>query len=172
MNQKRDKQLKIRPIVPADYPQLEEFLYHAIYVPPGEEQPAREVIFEPEIHVYIKDFGSLPADCGAVAELDGSIIGKAWARIIPAYGNIDDNTPELAISVLPKHRGQGLGMALMQKLFDQLRALGYARTSLSVQKDNPAVRFYQRLGYTVTDEKLDHAGHEDYIMVKELGDCV
>jgi len=45
---------------------------------------------------------------------------------------------------------------------------GYKRTSLSVQQNNPAVRFYERLGYTITDEKLDHAGHEDYIMVKEL----
>jgi SAM-dependent methyltransferase len=37
-----------------------------------------------------------------------------------------------------------------------------------VQKDNPAVRFYKRLGYEITGEKPDHAGHEDYIMTKEL----
>jgi ribosomal protein S18 acetylase RimI-like enzyme len=30
------------------------------------------------------------------------------------------------------------------------------------------VRFYKRLGYKITDEKFDHAGHEDYIMVKNL----
>ncbi|MCL2447193.1 MAG: GNAT family N-acetyltransferase [Oscillospiraceae bacterium] len=160
---------EIRCLTQADYPALEEFLYQAIYIPPGEEWPAREVIFEPEIYVYIKDFGSLPADCGVAAELDGNIVGMAWARIIPAYGNIDEHTPELAISVLPQHRGQGLGAAMMEKLFDQLCERGYARTSLSVQQNNPAVRFYQRLGYVVTDEKLDHAGHEDYIMVKELG---
>jgi len=41
-------------------------------------------------------------------------------------------------------------------------------TSLSVQQNNPAVRFYQRLGYTITDEKTDHAGHDDYAMVKNL----
>ena len=32
-----------------------------------------------------------------------------------------------------------------------------------------AVRFYKSLGYIITDEKLDHAGHEDFIMIKELG---
>jgi len=37
-----------------------------------------------------------------------------------------------------------------------------------VQKDNPAVRFYHRLGYEMSGERLDHAGHEDYLMVKEL----
>jgi len=158
----------VREIMPADYPLLEEFLYNAIYIPPGEEWPDHDVIFDPEIFIYVKDFGTEPADCGAVAEIDGEVIGMAWARIIPAYGNIDENTPELAISVLSDYRGNGVGVALMERLFDLLRERGYSRTSLSVQQNNPAVRFYQRLGYTITDEKIDHAGHEDYIMVKDL----
>ena len=57
---------------------------------------------------------------------------------------------------------------MMRRLFELLCENGYKRTSLSVQKDNPAVRFYERLGYKVTCEKLDHVGHEDYIMVKDL----
>jgi ribosomal protein S18 acetylase RimI-like enzyme len=105
-----------------------------------------------------------------VAEVDEKIVGAAWTRIIPAYGNIDDKTPELAISILPEYRGQGIGTALMLHLFELLRERGYSRTSLSVQQNNPAVRFYKRLGYEITDEKLDHAGHEDFIMVKYLGD--
>jgi len=162
-------QITIRPIKPCDYPALEDFLYHAIYIPEGEAFPAREIIFDPEIYVYVKDFGS-QHDHGVVAECDGTIIGMAWARIIPAYGNIDDKTPELAISVLPEYRSHGVGTKLMEKLFDLLKESGYKRTSLSVQQNNPAVRFYQRLGYQITDEKLDHAGHEDYIMVRELED--
>jgi SAM-dependent methyltransferase len=69
---------------------------------------------------------------------------------------------------LPERRGQGVGTLLMTRLFDLLRERGDHRTSLSVQKDNPAVRLYERLGYYITDEKLDHIGQEDYIMVKEL----
>jgi ubiquinone/menaquinone biosynthesis C-methylase UbiE len=57
---------------------------------------------------------------------------------------------------------------LMNRLFDLLREQGYKRTSLSVQKDNPAVGFYKRLGYGITKEKTDHVGHEDFIMVKNL----
>lgn len=57
----------------------------------------------------------------------------------------------------------------MNHLFELLRERSYKRTSLSVQQNNPTVRFYKRLGYIITDEKLDHAGHEDYIMVKYLG---
>jgi len=162
--------IRTRVIEPADYPQLEDFLYHAIYLPPGTPSVPRELIFDPEIYIYVKDFdpATRPGDCGVVAERDGKLLGIAWTRIIPAYGHIDDETPELAISVLPECRGQGLGTVLMERLFDELRAQGYTRTSLSVQKDNPAVRFYRRLGYETAGDRLDHAGHEDWLMVKEL----
>ena len=164
------EKMQVREIEKNDYSFLEEFLYNAIYIPEGEEYPPREIIFEPEIYVYIKDFG-FSTDCGVVAERDGVIVGAAWTRIIPAYGHIDDNTPELAISVLAIERGRGVGTMLMNRLLKLLRERGYKRTSLSVQRNNPAVRFYKRLGYRITDEKLDHAGHEDYIMVKELDDA-
>ena len=159
--------IRVREIAKTEYPLLEGFLYNAIFIPEGEECPPREIIFDPEIYIYIRDFGS-DTDCGVVAENDRSIVGAAWARIIPAYGHIDDDTPELAISVLPEYRGQGVGTMLMKRLFRLLLERGFKRTSLSVQQNNPAVRFYKRLGYEITDEKLDHAGHEDYIMVKEV----
>ena len=159
--------ISVRPILTSEYSLLEDFLYNAIFVPPGVDYPPREVIFEKEIFVYIKDFGGRD-DCGVVAEKDGKLIGAAWTRIIPAYGHIDNHIPKLAISVVPEYRGRGVGAMMMIYLFNLLRERGYKRTSLSVQKDNPAVRFYKRLGYKITDEKLDHAGHEDYIMIKEL----
>jgi len=56
----------------------------------------------------------------------------------------------------------------MKKLFEILRQNGYNKTSLSVQKDNPAVRFYQKLGYKIIEERPDNAGHMDYLMIKEL----
>lgn len=160
--------VNIREITPAEYPLLEDFLYNAVFLPPGTKPPPREIIFEPEIIIYIKDFGGKD-DCGLVAEEDGKIIGAAWTRIIPAYGHIDNDTPELAISVLPEYRGQGVGTMLLTRLFELLGKRGYKRTSLSVQKDNPALRLYLRLGYEISGEKLDHAGHKDYLMVKELG---
>ena len=153
-----------------DYVCLPEFLYQAIFIPEGVEPPPRSIINEPEIFVYIKDFGMQAGDLGVVAEQNGQVIGAAWTQIIPAYGHIDDEIPELAISIFPEFRGYGAGTKLMKKLFNLLREKGYMRTSLSVQKNNPAVRFYKRLGYEIADEKTDHAGYEDYIMVKELGE--
>jgi ribosomal protein S18 acetylase RimI-like enzyme len=159
--------LKIREIKEEEYSILEDFLYHSIFLPVGVEPLPRKIIFEAEIFVYIENFGGKD-DCGVVAEQDGQIIGAGWTRIIPAYGHIDDKTPELAISVLPNFRGKGIGSEIMQSLFDLLRKRGYSRTSLSVQKDNPAVRFYKRLGYEITGERLDHANNEDFLMIKYL----
>ena len=159
---------RVRTMREADYAYLPEFLYQAVFVPQGVEPPPRSIINEPEIFVYIKNFGTGAGDLGVVAELDGWIIGAAWARIIPAFGHINDETPELAISVFPEFRGYRTGIKLMNRLFKLLRENGYKQTSLFVQKNNPAVQFYKRLGYKITDEKLDHAGHEEYIMIKEL----
>jgi ribosomal protein S18 acetylase RimI-like enzyme len=153
---------KIRSIKPADYEVLADFLYHAIFRAPGAEPLPREVISKPEIAIYIDGFGG-KHDLGAVAEQDGHIIGVAWTRIIPAFGHVDDDTPELAISVLPECRNQGIGTKLLKKLFELLAEKGYKQTSLSVQKDNPALHLYQRMGYKTIREN-----DEDYIMVKDL----
>ena len=159
---------KVRVMRESDYECLPEFLYQAIYIPESEDPPPRSVINDAEIIVYIKDFGTQPGDLSVAAEQNGQIVGVAWTRIIPAYGHIDSETPELAISILPEFRSYGIGTKLMKKLLEVLRENGYKRTSLSVQKDNPAVRFYQRLGYKMSGKRIDHAGHEDYLMIKEL----
>lgn len=161
------KEPEIRPIAERDYRLLDEFLYHAIFVPEGVEPPVREIIRRPEIFVYIDGFGR-DGDRGVVAHVDGDVVGAAWTRIISAYGYIDGSTPELAISVLPAWRGRGIGSRMMERLFELLSDGGWQRTSLSVQKDNPALRFYERHGYVITDARTDGAGHEDFLMVKNL----
>jgi ribosomal protein S18 acetylase RimI-like enzyme len=159
---------KVRIMRASDHACLHEFLYQAIFVPEGIKPPSRNVINDPRIFVYIKDFGTQDGDLGVAAEQNGQVVSAAWTRIIPAYGHLDAETPELAISVLPEFRGCGIETKLMKKLFEVLQDNGYTRTSLSVQKDNPAVRFYERLGYRISEEKLDHVGDEDFIMAKDL----
>ena len=153
----------IRPILPEEHPLLETFIYEAIFVPPGEQPPPREIIFQPDVHAYIKDFGTRPEDCCVVAEIDGQAVGAAWAGVFGAYGYIDDETPELAIAVLPPFRGQGIGTALLDALFAQLKQRGCGQTSLAVQQANPAARLYLRMGYEIVAEK-----EEEYFMLKQL----
>ena len=155
----------IRPMRPEEHSLLETFIYEAIFVPPGETPPPREIIFEPDVQAYIKDFGTRPQDCCVVADIDGQVAGAAWAGVFGAYGYIDDETPELAIAVLPGFRGRGVGTALLDALFVQLRLRGCRQTSLAVQQANPAARLYLRAGYEIVAEKA-----EEYLMIKQLGD--
>ena len=91
------------------------------------------------------------------------MVGAAWARIVRTYGHVDDATPLLSISLLPEHRGRGIGTALMDRLLDHLRTLGHRRASLSVQKANPALRLYRRAGFVGHREEGD-----ELIMIKDL----
>ena len=49
--------MKLREINKTDYRFLEGFLYHAIFLPKGAALLPREIVFQPEIYIYIKDFG-------------------------------------------------------------------------------------------------------------------
>jgi ribosomal protein S18 acetylase RimI-like enzyme len=160
-------ELTIREIQPEDYPLLEEFLYLAVYQRDPLQPIPRSVIDEPRVRNYIDGFGERVHDNGLVAEADGRVIGAAWARVLGGdprgYGYIDDTTPELAISLLPEYRNKGIGTRLMRRLLGHLAAAGYARTSLSVDKDNYASRMYARLGFALVAEQ-----NEDLLMIRAL----
>lgn len=157
----------IRPLKKTELDCLDEFLYLAIFVPAGVPAPPREITKEPELTIYIRDFGTLPADRCLAAITDGStaddrekIIAVVWARIINDYGHIDDDTPSLSISVRPDYRGRGVGTALMGAMIERLREDGFRYASLSVQKRNvAAVQLYRKLGFETVREN-----GEEYIM--------
>ncbi len=155
---------RVRDMTPAEYPLLADFLHMAIFVPPGQPPPPREVLASPEMQVYFKNFGQGAGDRGVVAEAAGKLVGAAWARIMEDYGHVDDDTPSLAAAVEAPYRGQGIGGALRRALLDQLAQAGYRRASLSVQKENPAVALYRRLDFHTLRET-----ESEYIMVKTLG---
>lgn len=150
----------IRKMSPEEYSLLREFLYQAIYLPEGAEPPPRSVVDLPELQVYITDFGTRPGDHCMVAEMAGKVVGAAWCRIMDDYGHIDTDTPSLAISLLPEYRRRGIGTRLLNALLLLLRENGYRQVSLSVQKENPALRLYQRTGFRIVAEK-----GTDYLML-------
>ena len=152
----------IRPIKPSEYPLLEDFHYMTISAPPGAAPHPRDIIYQPKSYQYIKDFGRLNDFC-VVAEVDNRVVGAAWTRFIRGYGFVDDETPELAIAVLPEYRGRGLGSAMLESLHKIVRDRGNWAISLAVEKTNPAVHLYQRMGYQTVAENDD-----DFIMVKSF----
>ena len=161
--------ITIRHIRPDEYPLLEEFLYQAIYVPEGYvgEVPRNIIYEDPKCRAAFEGFGSLPDDCAFVAESGGNVVAACWVRTTDEYGHIDDATPSFSISAYKAYRGQGIGTALMSRMLDTLRRAGYARASLSVQKENPAVRLYLRLGFRIVGNGADAS---EWLMVCPLNE--
>lgn len=151
---------EIRPLKKDETALLKDFLYEAIFIPEGVEPPPRDIVEKPELRVYTDDFGSRRGDNCLVAEAGGRIVGAVWTRIMDDYGHVDDDTPSFAISLYREYRGQGIGTGLMQEMLSLLRSQGFKRASLAVQKANYAVRLYEKVGFSVTDEN-----DEEYIMV-------
>lgn len=153
---------QIREIKESEYPVLPDFLYEAIFIPEGTEKPSKSIIEQPELQVYVADFGKEDDWC-LVAEIKAKIVGAVWARIMNDYGHIDDETPSLSISLYEEYRHLGLGTALMKEMLQFLKDKGYKQASLSVQKANYAVNMYRKVGFEVVKEN-----EEEYIMVCQL----
>lgn len=160
------QQFEIRKIQLEELSILEELLYECIFQPKSGERLPRDIIYKPELWIYIADWGK-PDDLCYVSVIDSKIIGAVWTRILNGkprgYGNIDKNTPEFAISIFEQYRGRGIGTILMRTMLAKLRDKGYRRTFSSVAKDNYAIKLYEKVGFVVVKEN-----EEDYIMVCEL----
>lgn len=153
----------IRPIRSDEYHLLEDFLYEAIFLPPGVEPPSREITKLPELQVYIDSFANNKGDIGFIALVDNKVVGAAWARIMKDYGHLDNDTPSCAISLFKEYRGYGVGTSLMNNLIASAKDAGYKRISLSVQKENYAFVMYKKLGFEVVSET-----DEEFLMVNKL----
>lgn len=145
-----------RPFRVEDSHFLEDALYHAIYVPDGTSSPDRNIIQHPDLALYISEFGQKKGDVGIIALHDARPIGMAWVRLIYGYGFVDEQTPELSISVIPDYRGQGIGTQLLERLLTQAKQT-VNQVSLSVTLTNPAYQLYLRHGFEVVSTEGDSA---------------
>lgn len=148
---------RIRKMTPDEQPLLEDFLYEAIFVPEGfEGEIPRSVVFDdPKCRAAFEGFGTLPDDHAVVAVVGDKVVGACWVRTTDEYGHIDDETPSFSLSLYAPYRGRGIGSAMMRQMLGELREAGYPRASLSVQKENPAVRLYERLGFRIVGNGFD-----------------
>ncbi len=153
----------IRKIRENEYELLDDFIYEAIFVPEGIAPLPKSIINQPDLQVYIKDFGKEKDDICFVAEVEGEVVGTVWVRDMQDYGHIADGVPSFAISLYKEYRNFGIGTAMMKTMLNELKNRGYDRASLAVQKANYAVKMYKKVGFYVIDEN-----DEEYIMVCDL----
>lgn len=81
-----------------------------------------------------------------VIEQAGTAIGRLYlARWTSEHRIVD-------IALIPEHRGRGLGRALLSDLLDEAARAGKAVT-IHVEKFNPAMSLYHRLGFIAAGEE-------------------
>ncbi len=78
---------------------------------------------------YVDNWGRA-GDLSLVAHETGNRVGAAWFRLFtagePGYGFVDEQTPELSISVVPSRRRHGVGQELLDALLGKAKAVGHS----------------------------------------------
>lgn len=93
--------------------------------------------FEAQHAHYHQHYGDAQFDLVLV---DGVPVGRLYVHRRAAEIRLVD------ISLMPDHRNQGVGSALLKELFAESAASGKPVT-IHVEKYNPAMRLYERLGF-------------------------
>jgi ribosomal protein S18 acetylase RimI-like enzyme len=87
------------------------------------------------------------------AEAEWLIIEQAGVPIGRLYLSEEkDEFLIVDITIAPEARGGGVGAAVLTDLFELARPTG-KRVSIHVEKNNPARRLYQRLGFVVIEDQ-------------------
>jgi len=147
----------IRQLTPGDEPLLWDALYHAIHIQSGHEPPSKEIVRQPELARYVANWMQNPQDLGFALEIGNCVVGAAWLRCWTSpnkgYGYVNDETPEVSMSLLPDYRGQGLGTDLLRRLLSVAESR-FDAVSLSVSETNPAKLLYVREGFVPCGEPV------------------
>lgn len=142
--------LTLRPETDDDLPFLEG-LYASTRereigrVPWTDQQKADflKMQFEAQRSHYQKHYPEATFD---VIEASGEPVGRLYVSRWPDEIRIVD------IALAPEARGQGWGSELLETLFTESTATGKP-VSIHVEKENPARRLYDRLGFREVEDK-------------------
>ena len=99
--------------------------------------------FEAQHSHYLKHY---PDALWLVIERDGAPLGRLYLEHWTSQHRIID------IALMPEARGQGLGSALLRDILDEAGRRARA-VSIHVEKENPAMRLYKRLGFETVEDK-------------------
>lgn len=140
--------LTTRPIQPDDLPFLRE-----VYASTRADELALTNWSDPEKQVFLQmQFDAqhrhyqqhYPDADFRIILREAHPIGRLYLARLPHEFRIID------LALLPAHRGAGIGTALLQEILREAAAAGKP-VRLHVERLNPALRLYQRLGFTTVE---------------------
>jgi ribosomal protein S18 acetylase RimI-like enzyme len=134
-----------------------------------------------------------PADLQAIIELESKVASRTYvplgdeqqliaimakgpiykikqreelAGIIAYYPKEDGSIYIVALVTDPKYRGQHLGREAMIKILEEIKDT--PKIWLITHPDNPAVKLYESLGFTITERKENYFGDGEARLVLTL----
>lgn len=86
------------------------------------------------------------------------------------------NNPKIArlnkLYALPKCKGQGIGKQLLNEVEIRSKLAGFTEIELNVNRKNPTIAFYEKMGFSILTEDLIDIGGGfemcDYLMRKSI----
>jgi ribosomal protein S18 acetylase RimI-like enzyme len=81
-----------------------------------------------------------------VVLVDGEPVGRLY------LARTEGEILIVEIGLLPEHRGRGIGTALLRDVLAEADATG-KRVAIHVERLNPALALYERLGFRVAEDK-------------------
>lgn len=110
-------------------------------------QAVKDAFLEQQFHAQHAHYQQHYPDADWLVIIRGDIdIGRLYVERWPSQYRIID------IALLPQHRGKGVGQALLRDLLDDAAGV-HKDVSIHVEKFNPAMRLYRRLGFVTEEDK-------------------
>ena len=148
--------MDIRPAMHEDIPALARLLWcHA-----SAAEQARQSVeaFAVDLAAWWSSHGD--THLAFIAQTDDTdIVGMAWLALVPRPPRPDETERQSAdiqsVFVMPEHRGNGVGSALVQAAVDDATRRGGV-TRVTVSSGRKAVALYERLGFASSRQLLEH----------------
>ncbi len=94
--------------------------------------------------------------------VEGKAIATARSRLL------DNQTAKIErVAVLKEARGKGIGYQLMRYILNYIQ-LNPRINTIKLGSQNPAIPFYEKLGFTVVGNEYFEAGIPHHLMVKSV----
>ena len=144
--------MRLRESQHYDTPFLREMLHEGMFWRTIAGRPTLErALALPEVVREVDGWGERDGDTAVVAMVDSTAVGAAWYRFWTeddsSSGYVDENTPVLAIAVHRDYRNRGIGRRMIAWLIDRASKQSISQISLSVSKDNRALKLHRDLGF-------------------------
>ena len=140
----------LRPVTPADEPFLRE-VYAGTRAAELErvawtDEQKREFV-DMQFRAQSEAYAQYTDTTFDVIELDGVAVGRLYVA------RNDEEIRIVDIALHPDHQGRGVGTVLLRRLIGEAAAAGRP-LRIHVERENPARRLYDRLGFEPTADEV------------------